>query len=78
MIFREDFGCQYEASNGRTGERKVRTHRAGSAVGTRSDAREELRQHAFRSLRTLAVQGFPRIVVFEVLEGEILTRTMPA
>jgi hypothetical protein len=31
----------------------------GSAAGTRSDAREELRQHAFRSLRTLPAQGFP-------------------
>jgi hypothetical protein len=33
MIFREDFGCKYGASNGRTGERKVRTHRAGSVAG---------------------------------------------
>lgn len=30
MIFREDFGRKYEASNGRSGERKVRTRRAGS------------------------------------------------
>jgi hypothetical protein len=50
MIFREDFGCKYEASNGRTRERKGRTHCVGSAAGTRSDARAELRQHAFRSL----------------------------
>jgi hypothetical protein len=28
MIFREDFGCKYEAWNGRVGERKVRTQRA--------------------------------------------------
>jgi hypothetical protein len=30
MIFGEDVGRKYEATNGRSGERKVRTHRAGS------------------------------------------------